>query len=175
MKRLITIVAGSLCLIIGSVVIFAQESTTAGYSTVTAIEMTFQWKVEGDTLHCIVSAPTSGWVAVGFDPSRRMKDANIIIGYVDDGTVEVFDHYGVTPIAHLDDTQRGGTTDVTDISGDETNNTTEIRFSIPLDSGDKRDRALSMGKSYEVILAYGRSDSLRAQHVARTTVEIVLK
>ena len=36
-----------------------------------------QWQVDGDTLKLHIAAPTTGWLAVGFEPTRKMKDANI--------------------------------------------------------------------------------------------------
>ena len=48
--------------------------------------VSFSWKDDGDTLHGKMSAKTKGWVAVGFNPSSKMKDANYILGYVKDGT-----------------------------------------------------------------------------------------
>ena len=38
--------------------------------------------IDEENLNIQVTAQTTGWVAVGFDPSSKIKDANILIGYV---------------------------------------------------------------------------------------------
>ncbi len=43
-------------------------------------KMKFSWSIDGDKLAASVSGPTTSWVAVGFNPTKAMKDANIIIG-----------------------------------------------------------------------------------------------
>jgi hypothetical protein len=48
----------------------------------TAKDMTFAWKIDGDNLAIKISAKTEGWVGIGFNPSKQMKDANFVLGYV---------------------------------------------------------------------------------------------
>ena len=134
MKRLIFLTV-FICLMLPAFSSFAQD----GYAEITSENITLKWKVDGKNLHVVVSAPTTGWISVGFDPTARMKDSNIIIGYVQNGV-------------------------------------TELRFTIPLDSGDRYDRVLAAGKTYKVNLAYGRQgqDNFNAYHGARTQVEITL-
>ena len=127
--------------------------------------VTFAWKVDGDILHGKVSAKTKGWVAVGFNPSDKMKDANYIIGYVKDGTPEVADHFGDKSTSHSPDEDLGGTSDVTLVGGSEEGGVTTIEFTIPVNSGDKYDSALSMDGDTVVLLAFGPDrDSLKPRH-----------
>ena len=143
-----------------------------GYTTVSAAGVTFSYKIVGDSLECVLSAATTGWVSVGFDPSSRMKDANFIIGYVSGGTATVRDDWGTASTSHAADTGLGGSSDVTVISGTETGGTTEITFRIPLNSGDQYDKPLSAGNTYRVILARGSSDSYGTGHSARGGVNV---
>jgi hypothetical protein len=147
-----------------------------GFWSISAESVTLKWKVDGNELDVIVRAETTGWVSVGFDPTSKMKDANIIIGYVKDGSVFLRDDFGVAPVAHRADTSAGGKDDVSDKSGSEANGITELRFTIPLDSGDVRDRKLVEGRQYSVILAYGppNADDYGRKHPTRTTVKIKL-
>ncbi len=154
-----------------------QTVTEDGYSQVVASEMTLGWRVVDENLEVVVSAPTTGWIAVGFDPGRRMKDANIIIGYVKAGAAVVRDDYGVTQTGHRADIGLdGGSADVFNIDGSEADGRTELRYTIPLDSGDKYDRALEPGQKYKVILAHGRAgaDTFGAYHAFRTSIEVTL-
>ena len=127
--------------------------------------VTFAWKVDGDTLHCKLSAKTKGWVAVGFNPEEKMKGANYIIGYVKGDEVKVEDHYGDKTVNHATDKKLGGTSDVTLVGGSEKGGTTTIEFTIPMDSGDQYDSALVADGDTVVLLAMGPPrDSFKARH-----------
>lgn len=149
-----------------------EAATEARSETVDEFEL--KWSIEDANLSFSVSAPTDGWVAVGFEPDRMMMGANIIIGYVADGEAVVSDQTGVTTVTHGPDTENGGTDDLIDRGGTESDGSTEIRFTIPLDSGDSTDKPLSPGTEHTIILAYGDRDDLESYHVLRTTARITL-
>jgi len=133
-----------------------------------------EWLVDGPNLNIRYSAETEGWLAVGFNPSKKMKDANIIIGFVEDGGVTIEDHFGTGQFSHRSDVSLGGTDDVTNKEGSEINGVTRLSFTIPLDSGKQDDRALVEGQSYKVIFASNRKDKISAKHNRRSSVEITL-
>ena len=128
-----------------------------GYSRVSGedISFDFQWKIEGENLSVQISAPTTGWVSIGFDPSKMMADANILIGYVSNGEVFLRDDFGDGQVKHSPDSKLGGGDHFTDLEGEEADGITRIRFAIPLDSGDSFDKPLERGKTYKIIYAYG--------------------
>ena len=70
-------------------------------------EIKFLWKITEDSIHIKLSAKTTGWVGIGFNPSQEMKDANLILGYVKDGTPKVTDHFGTTNRQHMKDKKVG--------------------------------------------------------------------
>jgi PKD repeat protein len=145
------------------------------YEQVEVGGMRLRWKVKGEDLDCILSGPTTGWIAVGFDPTIGMESANIIIGYVYEGEyVEIRDDYGTAPSGHTADVAMGGTDDVSNVTGSETAGTTEISFTIPLNSGDTFDKELIPGNTYTIMLAYGSADDLDSYHSERFTTEIKL-
>ena len=142
---------------------------------VTAKDMTFAWKVDGDTLHAKMSAKTKGWVGVGFNPSSKMKDANFILGYVKDGKAEVVDHFGTKATGHGEDSKNGGSDDVTLVAGTEDNGLTTIEFTMPVNSGDKMDGTLNADGDTMLLLAYGPDrDSLKPRHKFKTTMTVNL-
>lgn len=153
------------------------NGTTGDYQTVTVENITLQWRTDTlGNLDVIVSAPTTGWVSVGFDPTIGMEDANIIIGYVSGDTVYARDDYGTGVNTHEPDIDGGGEDNILELGGTETAGTTEISFLIPLDSGDTRDRVLVVGNTYDVILAYGEdnADDFDSYHQTRTSTQIDL-
>jgi hypothetical protein len=142
---------------------------------ITVENIVFEWKLSGETIHIRLSAKTEGWVGIGFNPSKRMKDANFIIGYVEAGNVNVADHFGTTQRQHKEDTKLGGQMNITDIAGKEENGVTEITFSIPLNSDDSMDRPVWTDKETTVLLAYGAGrDSFTARHQFKTALKVHL-
>jgi hypothetical protein len=142
------------------------DNDTQDFNVEIKDDFTFKWKVVGDSLRCMLLAPTTGWLAVGFDPTDDMQDANFIIGYVNDGTTYVRDDFGVTETMHSADVGLGGENNVTRVFGHEENGISEMRFTIPLNSGDDFDRVLVPGQTYEVIFAYGfdGADDFNSMH-----------
>jgi len=138
--------------------------------------MVFEWKLEKEMITIRISAKTTGWVGIGFNPTVEMKDANFIIGYVKEGKVKVTDHFGITNRQHQNDTKIGGKKNITNITGSEKNKVTEIGFTLPLNSGDPKDQVLYPDKETVVLLAHGSGrDSFRAKHQFRTSLKVNLK
>ena len=154
----------------------AMPSDDPAFSSAEAIGMTFAWRIDGEELEVELTGPTTGWIAVGLKPSRMMRDANILIGYVNGSQVVMEDHFGTTMTAHRADESLGGTTDLEILSGEERDGSTTIRFRIPLDSGDEYDQPLSAGETIRVILAYGPNgaNDTASYHSARGGVDVTL-
>ena len=144
------------------------------WKSAAADDFRLEWMVDGDDLHVVFSSITSGWIAVGFDPTKKMKDANIIMGYVDDGEVIIEDHFGNGQISHRNDEAMGGTNNLMNTDGSEIFGVTELIFTIPLDSGDPHDRVLVEGQTYKVIFASHTKDKITMKHNRRTSREITL-
>jgi hypothetical protein len=128
--------------------------------------MRFLWKLQGDSIDIKVVGKTKGWVGIGLNPEapESMTGGNFIIGYVKGGKPEAFDHYGTAKGKHKDDQKLGGEANLTNLSGTEQNGNTELAFTIPLDSGDAKDKPLNPEGDTTVFLAYGRSDSVALKH-----------
>jgi hypothetical protein len=156
--------------------VVSSASKKKEWETVTAAGITFKWRADSATLSCEVTAPTTGWVSVGFAPSKMMKDADIIIGYVSGTEVTIEDHFGTGIIAHKSDTALGGADNLTGKKGIERNDTTTIGFTMPLNSGDRNDKALEKGREYKIILAYGPrgKDNAKSKHGKRGSAKIRL-
>lgn len=158
----------------------AQEVTPQqaddGYKVITADELEFRWMLEDEKLKVEVTAPTTRWVAVGFDPSRAMKDADFTFGFVKDGELSISDHFGNGAFSHKADTELGGTDDIISASGKEAEGSTTLEFVIPLNSGDEYDVVLSREQQHTVLFAYGPdgADDFTTKHSFRTKVNLQL-
>ena len=52
-----------------------------------------RWLTDDDTVYFGIRVKTGGWVAVGFNPGDRMKDADMVLGFIIDGLTTVSDQY----------------------------------------------------------------------------------
>jgi hypothetical protein len=165
----------SLLIIMSCNTVFDEEiSAQNEEKEIMAEGIMLKWQIENEQINITLSASTTGWIAVGFDPSAQMLDANVIIGYVESSNTEIRDDFGDTPYTHSSDVSLGGTDNITNVSGSEEEGITELNFSIPLSSGDTFDSVLVEGSTYPVILATGLSDDFDSIHNVRTTVVIQL-
>lgn len=148
-----------------------EISAEPGFEKISSSGIAFQWRIEGDQLEVILSAPTEGWVAVAFNPTEMMQGANFIIGYVKDGQVHIRNDYGNWLTSHVSDESQGGTQDVVLARGEEKNGSTTLRFTLPVDSADEYDVKLNIGGTNTILLAYGAKDSFTSMHRLKTKVE----
>ncbi|MEX2445518.1 MAG: DOMON domain-containing protein [Alkalispirochaeta sp.] len=150
------------------------QSPSAVERTVAGVDVRIG--VVGDTLEVELSAETTGWISIGFDPSRQMADANIIIAYVEDGELRIADDYGIGRMAHGRDTEHGGSDDIIAATGRQEDGVTTVEFTIPLDSGDDLDKPLIPGETYLVLVAYGPDGAadFTTYHANRGSFELEL-
>lgn len=148
-----------------------------GWNTKSHEDFVLKWRVQGSDLEVELYGPSTGWIAVGFAGSYMMHDSNIIIGYVSGSSVSIRDDFGITSDTHVSDTVlQGGEQNVSDKSGSEGSGTTTIYFTIPLDSGDLYDNALSEGQSYNIVLACSADgdDDFTSDHTIITNTSITI-
>ena len=132
------------------------------------------WTSTEETIRVAMQANTKGWVAVGFQPGSRMKNADIVFGMVVNGAVVVLDSYSTGDFGpHSADVKQGGTDDLLVVGGSEVDSVTTIEFERRLSTGDSRDVVLQRGVPMRVIWAYGSSDEERMQHSTRGYGEMV--
>lgn len=137
-------------------------------------KLRFSWSVKGDSLQIQLVGKTKGWVAVGFNATSQMKNANIIIGYVKKGKVKISDDYGTTRTKHKSDKKLKGKKNLKKVSGNESGGVTTLNFTIPLNSGDKYDGVINPDKDTRVIFATGKRDSFRLGHNFQATLDVNL-
>lgn len=140
-----------------------------------AKEMQFSWSIDDKNIHIMISAKTTSWVAIGFEPENAMQGANIVIGYIKNGTPKIEDHYGIRKTGHTSDKKLGGTDDVINPSGQEEGGVTTISFTLPLITEDKWDKPIKPSGTTRIILAHGQGrDSFSSVHPFRTVYDIDL-
>ncbi len=137
-------------------------------------DYTIHWRSDEQYIYIGMNAKTNGWIAMAVQPGSRMKDADMIFGFVKDGKVEVYDLYSTGNFGpHPPDTELGGTDDILEYSGKEEGGFTTIEFKRLLNTDDEFDIPISKGVN-KIIWAYGSNDSLTVKHSTRGYGEINL-
>jgi len=148
-----------------------------GWGAVSREGFDLRWKISGGNIQIELTAPTTGWVMIGFKGEYQMHDANIIVGYVSGGSVSVRDDFGIDSDTHISDSDlHGGVQNASDASGEESSGSTSIGFTIPLDSGDTWDNFLADGESTRLMFAHGAdgADDFDSDWVAITSLTVTL-
>jgi len=132
------------------------------------------WRSDEQYVYIGVRAKTNGWVSMAVQPGSRMKDADMVFGFVTDGEATVLDLFSTGDFGpHPPDTELGGTDDILEFGGKEEGRLTTIEFKRSLDTGDDYDIPLSQGVN-QIIWAYGSGDKLTQKHTNRGYGEIKL-
>ena len=121
-------------------------------------------RIDGDKIRMALKAKTNGYVAIGFEPSQRMQDADIILGYVKEGKATVADMLSTGPTGpHPPDEQQGGKNDLTVFGGSNKDGITIIEFERKLDTCDAKDKAIKSGDN-KIIWAISEEAAFSGKH-----------
>ncbi|MBI9094319.1 MAG: hypothetical protein JEY71_05505 [Sphaerochaeta sp.] len=137
-------------------------------------DWSFSWVFKADTIEFTMSAPTTGWISLGFNPTKRMKDADYILAYVENAQVYLSDEYGTGNTSHRSDVSLGGKESAKAISFIEEAKKTTITFSLPRNSGDQYDTVFVEGEKCKVLGAYSTSKNFSSRHRKRDSVDSIL-
>jgi DOMON domain len=154
--------------------VFVSNAVAATYDhEITVQKMVVSWKVDGANINIKLSAPTKGWVGIGFNPTDEMKDAKFVLGYVKDGKAVITDDFGTADTKHEPVETLGGKSDVTSVGGTLQGDTTTLEFVMPLVSTDSKGCKIDPAGNTTVLLAYGPdNDSFKIKHKFRTKISV---
>lgn len=132
------------------------------------------WRSDEQYICIGMKAKTNGWVAVAVQPGSRMKNADMVFGFVKDGETVIYDLFSTGDFGpHSPDTELGGKDDILEFGGKEEGGYTTIEFKRALDTGDDYDNPLFEGVN-KIIWAYGSQDELTLKHINRGYGEVNL-
>lgn len=116
-------------------------------------------------LLCTLSAPTEGWIAVGFNrPDGDLKGARLIMTRMEGGRV-VAEVHRADPPRHVRRAPPGGSDRVRVLGGDRTPSVTTVRIAVPWEGEAIDDPTLVPGQPILVILAWSIASDF--QHHSR--------
>jgi hypothetical protein len=136
-------------------------------------DVEIHWEVTGDYINFGVKGKTTGWVAIGLEPTAVMKDADMYFGWVSGGTVFTQDAYSTGTFGpHPPDTDQGGTNDFDSYGATEDNGWTTFELRRLLDTGDSKDNVVPANGKMKIIWANGANDNWNDQHIRRGSATI---
>lgn len=136
--------------------------------------MSIKWYFEPHAICFEMSAPTTGWVAIGFNEHSGLQGAYLIMGNVKENVPSVVEYYTVSPGDYRPITSFGAKADIRNIEGFETSSKTTIKFSLPRKSSSSYQKDVKPGMKYSLIMAYSREDDFGHHSIMRTSEAITL-
>ena len=136
--------------------------------------MLVSWEEKGEWLEVEVSAPTQGWLAIGFNTEDGLEGTNLIMVAVRGKEVQLSDRYILKAGDHraLSDLGVGERLEI--LSGEENASGSRISFRIPKLSQDNYHKSLLPGSSFYMLMAYSREDDFMHHSMMRTSVQITI-
>jgi len=153
-------------------IIQEDEYTKSFHNEATGMEL--YWTIRDDEIFIGLRCPSRGWVALGLGgQGPMMKDADILIAYVDAEGVHAQDNFANDFASHVADIQLGGRDDILESAGTETGQGTVVELRRKLDTGDPYDQRIVPGK-LRVLLAHADADDFTSYHKSRfaTTIDL---
>ncbi|WP_422079443.1 DOMON domain-containing protein [Ulvibacterium sp.] len=146
-----------------------------GQRTTTVSGISFTYTITGTNLECTLTAPTHGWVGVGFNEKNSIVGSDLLLFHVVDGKTASTDMYVKGFGNPVRDSRLGGRNSIHILEGKEKNHSTTIHFSVPLNSGDPNDFIHEVGKEFWLILAYSVEDDFGHHSRVRKHIPFTLQ
>lgn len=154
--------------------LFSPQTPSRPMKVIQKNGMTVQWEYKNSRIFIEMSAPTEGWVTIGFNSSENITGNYLLMGRVVEGRAEVVEHSTLSPGNYQSFEKLKVKNSVADVAGIEKNGNTTLQFSLPKISGNEYAKNLEQGKEYVLLLAYSREDDFQHHSVMRTSVHIQL-
>ena len=134
---------------------------------VTVSDITFQYYLHTDSIEIQLSAPTQGWLAVGFHDEAQLIGNDLLMFSVVNGMIIYQDQYIRGLNDHPADVELGGKNDIKIIGYLEDEASTTVKFKIPISSGDSFDAIHRPERDFYLLLAYSIEDDFNHHSIVR--------
>lgn len=136
--------------------------------------MEVRWRFLENQIELEMVAPTTGWVAIGFNHRSGLTGTNLIMGSVVGDETILSDQYVALPGDHRPISEIGGESWLQVEEAEETASRTRIRFFLPHNQSDKWHPALAPGQKIYLLMAFSREDDFAHHSIMRTEITIEL-
>ena len=120
--------------------------------------MELSYTLRGDSVDISLSAPTLGWIGLGFNDQNSIVRSDLLLFHVVNGKTEAIDMHVVSAGNPKKDTALGGWHSIRIKGGQEMGNKTIVHFSIALHNDDWYDYQHELANDFWLILAYSTHD-----------------
>lgn len=136
--------------------------------------MEVRWHFQEKRIFFEMNAPTTGWVTIGFNTSKKIKGTYLVMGNVVKGSPNVVEHYTIAVGNYQPIEALGTESQVKNVQGNQNGKRTFLQFSLPVQPISKYQRNLNKGMSYTLLLAYSQEDDFQHHSIMRTSIHIML-
>jgi len=143
---------------------------TAADNPLTVDGITLQYYLYPDSIEIQLSAPTKGWVAVGFHSENQLVGSDLLMFSVQHGQIVYQDQYIRNWNDHPQDSILGGRNNISIIGYLEDEGSTSVKFKIPINSGDAYDKAHQFDQDFWLLLAYSVEDDFGHHSITRKQI-----
>lgn len=134
-------------------------------------EMIFRYEIIKDSIFCFLSAPTNGWIMVGFNSDNSTQLADFKFFAIKNRKIIAEDRKNIGGRNYPTDESLDGENNLRVYSGIEVNGITQISFAIPLISNDPNDYQFNLNQQFYLILAYSREDDFEHHSIYRKHIK----
>lgn len=152
----------------------ATHGRQTSMNTITKSGMTVSWELRDGRIYFEVSAPTDGWVAIGFNDTENIAGNYLIMGQVVNNQVNIEEHYTIRAGHYKPFRQLNTQASVRVQGGSETGMTTQLAFSLPQTSASPFAKDLKEGLAYVLLMAYSQEDDFQHHSIMRTSHRVIL-
>ncbi len=136
--------------------------------------MEVKWAFVDEQILFEMSAPTNGWIAIGFNESNELAGTYLLMGAVRKGRPVVEEHYTLAPGDYPSFKELGEPAGILSKDGNEIEGVTMIRFSLSQKSFYQYSKKLTPGSKYNMLMAYSQEDDFEHHSIMRTSILIQL-
>lgn len=163
-----------LIVVLTSICFLSFNSERNKKKSINTNQMSASWHFEDKRIFFEMSAPTSGWLTIGFNTNDNLKGAYLLMGHIVDGQTTVVEYFVNKPGDYNPIDSYAAVPQVLHVEGSEKGKETIIKFSLPIKSKSDFQKNLNEGQSYTMILAYSQEKDFQHHSSMRTSVEVIL-
>ena len=136
---------------------------------------TLHWQTTDELVVFGIEGQARGWLSLGMNPTKIMKDADIILGAREQPALVLYDMYSTGVYGpHPPDNTLGGTDNLLERAGTYQDGVITLECSRLLVTGDSYDTVLVPGEEVTILWASATSPDYKDKHDRKATATIIL-
>jgi len=155
----------------------ANESDSAavrdGHHAIVDAGVEFTWRHEADRVRGTLTAPTAGWIAVGFNESPSLRNTWFVIATVSTSPIRAEEHIALVP-AHKKIEDLGLEPGLAHVSGYYRDGRSRLEFSLPHTRPKRPSLRLDPGAGVHLMLAWSHETAFDHHSAWRRHYDTVL-